>query len=60
MNDPVPLTDGVVERARIAELEAALQAVIRTREDPGAIGTVYATPRAISYARSVLNVPVES
>jgi hypothetical protein len=39
----------------IDRLRGALRSVIRTWEDPGPMGTMYEMPRAISFAKSVLD-----
>ncbi len=55
----ISLTDGRVERERIAELESALRYVIRTWNYPGPMGTMMERARPISEAARVLDVPVQ-
>lgn len=43
------------QKRRIEDLGRALSSIISTWDEPGPMGTLYAMPRAISYAKSVLD-----
>jgi len=57
MARPIVLTDGSIERERIATLESMLRTIIRMWDDPGPMGSMYQMERAVSYARFILDDP---